>query len=106
MNRSKPKFQAGEVALLQPPHPSASSYWGRETTIFEVIWIEDVDDAIHGVHSGWSYQTDIAAPPPTDLPEDQHDGWIWAEYDLKKKYDSGTAFNDLLAELQDSELRV
>jgi hypothetical protein len=106
VSRSEPKFQVGEVAILQPPHPSASSYWGQETTILQVVWIEGVDDAMHGVHSGWSYQTDIEAPPPTDLPEDQHNGWIWAEYDLKKKYDSGTAFDDLIAELQDSELTV
>jgi hypothetical protein len=86
VSRSEPKFQVGEVAILQPPHPSASSYWGQETTILQVVWIEGVDDAMHGIHSGWSYQT--------------------AEYDLKKKYDSGTAFDDLIAELQDSELTV
>ena len=106
MNKPAPKFQMGEVAILQPPHPSASSYWGRETIIFEVIWIEDVDDAMHGVHSGWSYQTDIAAPPPTELPEDQHSGWVWAEYDLRKKYDAGTDFEDLIIELQDYELII
>ncbi len=106
MSRSEPKLQAGGVAILQPAHPSASRDWGQETTFLQVVWIEGVDDAMHGIHSGWSYQTDIEAPPPTDLPEDQHNGWIWAEYDLKKKYDSGTAFDDLIAELQDSELTV
>ena len=68
-------------------------------------WQENVQDAMHGLRSfgAWSYQTDIPAPPPTDLPEDQHDHWIWSEYDLKKKYSSGTDFEDLIAELQDNK---
>ena len=106
MNKPKPNFQVGELAILQPPHPSARRYWGQETTILHVFWTENVDDAMLGIHSGWSYQTDIPAPPPTDLPEDQHNGWIWAEYDLKKKYDPGAGFNDLIAELQDYEVKV
>ena len=96
MNKPTPKFQVGEVAILQPPHPSAKAYWGLETTILRIVWLEEVEDAVHGMHSGWSYQTDIPAPPPTDLPEDQHDGWIWAEYDLKKKYDSGEKFENII----------
>lgn len=100
MSRPKPKFQAGEVTILQPPHPSAKSYWGQETTVLCVIWSENVEDAIHGLHSGWSYQTDIPAPPPTDLPEDQHNDWIWAEYDLKKKYESGEDFSGFIEELR------
>jgi hypothetical protein len=47
----------------------------------------------------WDYETDIPAPPPTDLPEDQHDHWIWCEYDLRKKHDPGIDFEDLLADL-------
>jgi hypothetical protein len=47
----------------------------------------------------WCYQTDIPAPPPTDLPEDQHQHWIWCEYDLRKKYDPGTDFEKLVADL-------
>ncbi len=106
MSRPNPKFQAGEVAILQPPHPSARSYWGQETTIFRVVWSVNVDDAMNGVHTGWSYHTDIPAPPPTDLPEDQHDRWIWSEYDLKKKYDRGEDFEDLIAELQNDTVTV
>ena len=71
-----------------------------------LVWSVNVDDAMHGVHTGWSYQTDIPAPPPTDLPEDQHDFWIWSEYDLKKKYEPGADFEDLIAELQDDKVTV
>jgi hypothetical protein len=106
MSRPKPKFQVGEVAILQPPHPSARSYWGQETTVLRVVWMEDVDDAMHGTHSGWTYETDIPAPPPTDLPEDQHDFWIWAEYDLRKKYDRGKGYEELLDELNESEIET
>ena len=106
MSRPEPKFRIGEVAILQPPHPSARSYWGLETTGLRVFWSENVEDAIHGMFSGWSYQTDIPAPPPTDLPEDQHDGWVWAEYDLKKKYDAGDGFEDLLAAIQKQKVTV
>lgn len=53
----------------------------------------------------WSYQTDIPAPPPTDLPEDQHTHWIWCEYDLRKKCDPGEDFEMLMTTLsQNSEL--
>lgn len=71
-----------------------------------MVWSEDVEDAIYGVSSGWSYQTDIPAPPPTDLPEDQHDGWIWAEYDLRKKHDGGNGFEDLMAEMQSKKVTI
>ncbi len=104
MKRQYPKFQVGEVAILQPPHPSARAYWGKETIILQVFWSEGVDDAIHGTHSGWSYQTDIPAPPPTDLPEDQHDGWVWAEYDLRKKFDPGEGFEELMAEMRNKKV--
>ena len=77
-----------------------------ETTIFRVVWSVNVDDAMRGTNTGWSYQTDIPAPPPTDLPEDQHGNWIWSEYDLKKKYDRGEDFEDLIAELQDDKVTV
>ena len=53
------KFE--EFAILQPPHPSARSYWGKETTILANIWSDNVEDALHGVHSGWSYLIDIPA---------------------------------------------
>jgi|GEM_PF-2533182 len=59
---------------------------------------------MHGILSGWCYETDIPAPPPTDLPEDQHDDWLWAEYDLKKKYKRGADFAELMAELQGSKV--
>ncbi len=106
MSKPEPKFKIDEVAILQPPHPSARSYWGMETTVLGVIWAENVEDAVHGLHSGWSYQTDIPAPPPTDLPEDQHDGWIWSEYDLKKKYEPGQDFADLMEELTEITVTV
>ena len=102
----EPKFQIGEVAILQPPHPSARAYWGMETTVLEIVWADNVEDALYGVNSGWSYRTDIPAPPPTDLPEDQHDGWIWAEYDLKKKYEPGSDFSDLMKALKNIEITV
>ncbi len=102
----EPKFQIGEVAILQPPHPSARAYWGMETTFLEIVWADNVEDALYGVNSGWSYRTDIPAPPPTDLPEDQHDGWIWAEYDLKKKYEPGEGFSDLMKALKNIEITV
>lgn len=106
MSMREPRFQIGEVAILQPPHPSARSYWGMETTVLEIIWADQVEDAVHGMHSGWSYRTDIPAPPPTDLPEDQHDGWIWAEYDLKKKYEPGQDFADLMEALKEITITV
>lgn len=106
MSMPEPKFAVGEVAILQPPHPSAKAYWSMETTVLEIFWSDNVEDALHGMHSGWSYRTDIPAPPPTDLPEDQHDGWIWAEYDLKKKYEPGQDFHDLMEELKNTEITV
>ncbi|MDX1694957.1 MAG: hypothetical protein R3208_14415 [Ketobacteraceae bacterium] len=104
MSRPDPKFRIGEVAVLQPPHPSARSYWGAETTVLEIFWAHNVEDAVHGMHSGWSYRTDIPAPPPTDLPEDQHDGWVWAEYDLKKKHEPGQGFSELTEALKDIKI--
>ena len=92
----EPKFSVGELAILQPPHPSARHLWGQETTILSMHWSEGVEDAIGGFRSGWSYLTDVPAPPPTDLPEDQHENWAWCEYDLKKKYDSGESFESLM----------
>ena len=68
------------------------------------MWNDSHDDAMNGIHSGWCYQTDIPAPPPTDLREDQHRNWIWSEYDLKKKYDLGAEFEALIAELKDIEI--
>ena len=106
MSKPEPKFEIGEVVILHPPHPSAASYRGMETMVVDIIWANDVEDAMHGTHSGWSYQTDIPAPPPTDLPEDQHDGWIWAEYDLKKKHEPGQDFSDLMEELQNNKVTV
>ena len=106
MNRPRPKFAAGEVAILQPPHPSAKHYWGQETTVLKVFWSANVEDAVHGLHSGWTYFTDIPAPPPTDLPEDQHGDWVWAEYDLRKKYEPGADFDELITELRGDKVRV
>jgi hypothetical protein len=98
-NKTQPKFSIGEVAILQPPHPSAQHLWGTETTILSVHWSEGVEDAMGGYTSTWAYDTDVAAPPPTNLPEDQHNGWLWCEYDLKKKYDPGEDFESLMASL-------
>jgi hypothetical protein len=97
--RSLPKFSIGEVAILQPPHPTAKHLWGLETTILSIQWSEGGDDAMGGFNPHWCYETDIPAPPATDLPEDQHDGWIWCEYDLKKKHDGGDDFVTLMEKL-------
>ena len=97
--KPEPRFSVGEVAILQPPHPSARHLWGTETTIFEIYWSEGGEDAMGGFVSGWTYHTDVSAPPPTDLPEDQHEGWLWCEYDLKKKYDPGEDFSTLIEKL-------
>ena len=99
MKRPLPKFSVGEVAILQPPHPSARSYWGAETTILSVFWNETSTDGMHGVRSGWSYRTDIPAPPATDLPEHKNLNWVWSEYDLRKKYDAGTDYEELMSEI-------
>jgi hypothetical protein len=97
---NQPKFKVGEVAILQPPHPSAKHLWGQETTIHRVLHSPPFcEDAMGLSGNQWSYATDIAAPPPTDLPEDQHDNWVWCEYDLRKKYDPGTDFEELMADL-------
>jgi len=100
-NHVEPKFSVGEVAILQPPHPSASHLWGTETTVLSIHWSEGGEDAMGGFRSGWSYRTDVQAPPPTDLPEDQHDHWVWCEYDLKKKQDPGEDFSSLMEKLKE-----
>lgn len=95
-----PRFSVGEIAILQPPHPSARHLWGQETTVLAIHWSEHSEDAMGGRRSGWGYYTDVPAPPPTDLPEDQHDGWLWCEYDLKKRYDAGDGFEALMEVLK------
>jgi len=100
MSNSKPYFSIGEVAILQPPHPSARHLWGQETTILSVILSEGGDDAMGQKGAHWSYYTDVPAPPPTNLPEDQHNNWVWCEYDLKKKYDPGEDFESILEEMK------
>jgi hypothetical protein len=102
MSRPAPKFAVGEIAILQPPHPSARAYWGEETTIIRLYWMTNGEDAMRGRSYGWYYETDIPAPPPTDLPEDQHKKWIWSEYDLKKKYEPGMDYESLIEELNNS----
>jgi hypothetical protein len=92
-----PKFRKGEVAILQPPHPSARHLWGQETTILRLFWSADGNDAMGGFTSNWCYKTDVPAPPPSDLPEDQHDGWVWCEYDLRKKHEAGEDFASVMA---------
>ena len=97
---TQPKFRVGEVAILQPPHPSARHLWGQETTILAIqAPSSNNEDAMGFSGNEWSYQTDIPAPPPTDLPEDQHNHWIWCEYDLRKKYDPGIDFEELIGML-------
>ncbi len=97
---TKPHFSIGEVAILQLPHPSAKHLWGQETTILQIFWNDGAEDAMGGNRSGWSYFTDVPAPPPTSLPEDQHANWVWCEYDLKKKYDPGEDYESIIEELE------
>ena len=99
-NQSKPHFSIGEVAILQPPHPSAKHLWGQETTILQIFWNEGADDAMGGKVAGWSYYTDVPAPPPTNLPEDQHPNWVWCEYDLRKKHDPGDDFESIVEDMK------
>lgn len=106
MSIPKPKFSVGEVAILQPPHPSAKAYWGQETTIIEVIWLTEGEDAMGVESCGWYYETDIPAPPATDLPEDQHLHWVWSEYDLKKRYQPGQDFESLMESLIEDAVPV
>ena len=101
METTKPLFEIGEVAILQPPHPSAKAYWGMETTILNRKWSADSADAFSGNYTGWNYLTDISAPPPTDDPADQTNDWVWCEYDLRKKYDAGKDFESLMDELDE-----
>ena len=96
----QPTFQVGEVVILQPPHPSARHLWGQETIIHRIVQTSSsYEDAMGFSGNEWSYETDIPAPPPTDLPEDQHLDWVWCEYDLRKKYDPGSDFEKLMADL-------
>ena len=98
---SEPKYRVGEVAILQPPHPSAVHFRGQETTILSIIRSsKDGEDAMGFSGNVWSYETDIPAPPPTDLPEDQHIHWVWCEYDLRKKYDPGEDLQSIVDELK------
>ncbi len=102
-----PYFRVGEVCILQPPHPSAKHLWGQETTVLKIFWNDErYEDAMGVKDPGYCYLTDIPAPPPTDLPEDQHDGWVWCEYDLKKKQDPGEAFENILEEIDDITIKV
>ena len=98
--RPQPKFEIGEVAILQPPHPSAKHLWGTETVVLQRFWSKQAEDTMGGYRSGWSYQTDVQAPPPTDLPEDQHNNWVWCEYDLKKKHLPGEDFEQFMESLR------
>ncbi len=100
MEQSKPLFEVGEVAILQPPHPSAKAYWGMETVIRKRIWGDQHQDAFGGKRSGWSYETDIPAPPPTNEPCHRYKRWIWCEYDLRKKYTAGDEFKTLIKDLK------
>jgi len=103
----EPYFKIGEVCILQPPHPSAKHLWGQETTVLQVIWSGERDNDAMGLKQpGFCYQTDIPAPPPTDLPEDQHDGWVWSEYDLRKKHDRGDEFEAIMEEIDDLTVKI
>ena len=99
IERSQPLFSVGEVAILQPPHSSAKAYWGMETTILSRVWSDSHEDAFAENSAGWSYGTDIPAPPPSSEPRHQHMRWIWSEYDLRKKLDPGMEFDELMSEL-------
>jgi len=47
MTKQRPAcFWVGEVAILQPPHPSAKHLWGVETTILEGYWSGGGEDAM------------------------------------------------------------
>ena len=93
------KFVEGEIAILQPPHPSAQHLRGVETTVLRVRWSDAAEDAMGGLRSGWSYETDIPAPPPWGSLENQPSAWVWCEYDLRKKHDSDKSFEVLMHEL-------
>jgi hypothetical protein len=95
----RPYFSIGEIAILQPPHPSAKHLWGVETTILEIYWSGGGEDAMGRNSPKWTYLTDVPAPPPTDLPEDQHDHWLWCEYDLRKKQQPGESFETMMERL-------
>jgi len=97
--RPRPYFSIGEIAILQPPHPSAKHLWGEETTILEIYWSGGGEDAMGRDTPKWTYLTDIPAPPPTDLPEDQHANWLWCEYDLRKKQQPGESFETMMERL-------
>lgn len=94
-----PYFSIGEVAILHPPHPSAQHLRGVETTILEIYWSGDGEDAMGRNSPKWTYLTDVPAPPATDLPEDQHENWLWCEYDLRKKHQPGESFESMMEQL-------
>lgn len=104
-NIPSPKFSISEVAILQPPHPSARHLWGQETTILRMFWSRGGNDAMGGFAPHWCYETDVTAPPPSDLPEDQHDGWVWCEYDLRKKHKAGEDFASVMAAFSREKVR-
>ncbi|MBV1907917.1 MAG: hypothetical protein KUG78_01265 [Kangiellaceae bacterium] len=107
MNEHRPAyFSVGEIAILQPPHPSAKHLWGKETTILDVFWSSGGEDAMGRNTPKWSYLTDIPAPPPTDLPEDQHSGWVWCEYDLRKRHQSGESLEHMIEKISDESIET
>ena len=101
MEQTKPLFEIGETAILQPPHHSAKAYWGMETVIFQRSWSGPHKDIFGNQCQGcWMYKTDIEAPPPTNNLLDKLRSWIWCEYDLRKKYDAGEDFKTLVKNLK------
>ena len=105
--RPEPYFKVGEVCILQPPHPSARHLWGKETTVKEVTWRQHRNNDAMGLKEpGYNYETDIPAPPPSNSPEDQLINWVWCEYDLRKKYDPGDSFEDILEATNDLLIKV
>lgn len=102
MNKRPPYFEVGEVCILQPPHPSAKHFWGQETTVQRVIWRDYKEyDAMGGFGPGYSYETDIPAPPISDDDKYKDVNWLWCEYDLKKKYKPGDSIEETLEQLED-----
>ena len=99
MEQTRPRFEIGETAILQPPHPSAKAFWGVETVILSRSWGIS-EDAFGERHTGWSYETDIQAPPPSVEHRHQHLSWVWCEYDLRKKYDAGDDFKTIIKQLK------
>lgn len=99
-SKPNPLFNVGEIAILQPPHPSAKQYWGQETKILRRVWRKPNPTAfMASKSSGWLYETDIEAPPISDSPKYIPGSWLWCEYDLRKKYDAGDEFEKLMENL-------